>query len=150
MTLTSEKRAVEVLAWLAARLNIDAVGFQAGWGSNPEDQARLDGIGKTLAWLRDPATAAALSAAGCLRDDRERCTCPYLDPSTWISADCPVHLRDDREGETVAAVTLSTPERLKISAVVHKNYYMPDVFAVVEEIIAERNATTTDWSPVTP
>lgn len=36
------------------------------------------------------------------------------------------------------AVRLSGEERMKISAVVHQNYYMPDVFAVVEGIIGER------------
>jgi hypothetical protein len=35
----------------------------------------------------------------------------------------------------MAAPTLTDAERMKISAVVHQNYYMPDVFEVVEQII---------------
>ncbi|HEY1176410.1 MAG TPA: hypothetical protein VGF17_09655, partial [Phytomonospora sp.] len=37
-------------------------------------------------------------------------------------------------------VQLTDDERMAISAVVHQNYYMPDVFAVVEKIIADRRA----------
>lgn len=35
-------------------------------------------------------------------------------------------------------VTLTNDERLEISAVVHQNYYMPEVFATVEKILTER------------
>lgn len=35
-------------------------------------------------------------------------------------------------------ITLTDDERLAISAVVHQGYYMPDVFATVERIIAAR------------
>ena len=36
------------------------------------------------------------------------------------------------------AVTLTDDERMAISAVVHQNYYMPDVFAAVERIVEGR------------
>lgn len=36
------------------------------------------------------------------------------------------------------SVDLTDEERLAISAVVHQNYYMPDVFAAVEKIVAAR------------
>lgn len=47
-------------------------------------------------------------------------------------------------------VRLTDAERIKISAVVHLNYYMPDVFAVVEQIIAERGEEHTEWNILRP
>lgn len=44
---------------------------------------------------------------------------------------------------------LTEEERLAISGVVHQNYYMPDVFTVVGQIIADRlpdSETTTEWN----
>jgi len=38
----------------------------------------------------------------------------------------------------MAESTLTDQERLALSAVVHQNYYMPDVFATVEAIIRDR------------
>lgn len=35
--------------------------------------------------------------------------------------------------------TLTDDERLRLRAVVHQNYYMPDVFAVVETILRDRD-----------
>lgn len=33
-------------------LNRESIGFQSSWGSNPEDVARLDGIGKVMEWMK--------------------------------------------------------------------------------------------------
>jgi hypothetical protein len=41
-------------------------------------------------------------------------------------------------------IELTNEERLKVSAVVHQNYYMPDVFDVVEEIVAARLGDVAD------
>jgi hypothetical protein len=50
--------ASETLDEAAELLNKEAVGFQRGWGSTPEDVARLDGIGKCMDWLKEKATKA--------------------------------------------------------------------------------------------
>lgn len=36
-------------------LNKEAIGFQSSWGSNPEDVAKLEAIGKTITWLEQRA-----------------------------------------------------------------------------------------------
>jgi hypothetical protein len=43
--------ASEVLLNAVEALNKEAIFFQGGWGSNPEDVARADGIAKTMTWM---------------------------------------------------------------------------------------------------
>jgi hypothetical protein len=55
----------------------------------------------------------------------------------WRCTNCGSHTVQFRQPPDTS-VTLTDEERIAISTVVHQNYYMPNVFAVVERIIQGR------------
>ena len=48
-------QAMDVLNSAVKALNKESIGFQSSWGSNPEDIAKLEAIGKTITWLEQRA-----------------------------------------------------------------------------------------------